>query len=67
MAKGKHTGGPHPLEAGRTAPQVAVRLGPSQRDRLRQVAQARGLTPSQLVRQALTEFLDRQDPEVSAA
>ena len=67
MAKGKHTGGLRPLEEGCAAPQVAIRLGPSQRDRLRQVAQTRGLTPSQVVRQALAEFLDRQDTAETAA
>lgn len=67
MAKGRHSGGLPSLEPGTGARAVALRVPPSQYKRLEAVTAELGVTPSQVLREALAEYLDRHLPQEAAA
>ena len=66
MAKGRHTGGLPPLEPGSSTRPIALRVLPSQYERLEALVAERGVTSSQILREALTEYLDRRKPQEAA-
>ena len=67
MAKGRHSGGIPPLEPGSGARAVALRVPPTLYGRLEAVVAQRGVTPSQLMRDALTAYLDQLNSDTEAA
>ena len=67
MAKGRHSGGVPPLEPGSGARAVALRVPPSLYRRLETVVAARGVTPSQVIRDAITAYLDQLSSDTEAA
>lgn len=70
MAKGKKTGGPLPLEEGLPGQSMgkplAFRIPQSLARRLDRLIETEGVTSSQVLREALVQYIDQRDGGVAA-